>query len=225
MRKVRLFLNHIGKESIYLFLLLLLSIFFLCFRGDCNIVRDICLSLISAVIIYFITTVVPQYKQRKVKFIFYRDRLYNILEGGKIIFRNIYTTEELVCNPTIIDGIPSIDLINEACKKLDLRIAPSVYFYTVDETPSWDLLFNRYLLIIDNSIAEMVSIANNEDICTINICDKTRRVTRELQNRVSCILGSSANPLMEIKGDYICADLHKLADNLREIDKIYSYYS
>ena len=219
MRKIKQYIYLVGRDSVALVLLCFVVYILISFWGNSDsLFEDICISFISAIIVFIITTTIPRYSHRKAKAIFLKRRVLRIINGGKCFFNNIHTREELCMNKDIVHRIPSDKEIKDACNKLDLSDIPTAYPYTIEETPSWDLLFNKYLHNIDTSITEIVSIAGEEDIHLVNTCDEIREIVYNLQLAVDSYIKGCDKP-GKIAGDFMCNDLQELANKLRKLEK------
>ena len=176
------------------------------------------LSVLSAVITFVVTITIPRYSHRKAKIAFLERRVLRIIDGGKCFFYNIHKREELHTKRNIVHHIPSDKEIEDACNKLDLSDIPTAYPYTIEETPSWDLLFNKYLHNIDTSITEIVSIAGEEDIHLVNTCDEIREIVCNLQLAVNSHIKGCDKP-GKISGMFMYDGLQELANKLRKLEK------
>ena len=219
MIKIKQIISRIGWDSIVLILFLLIAFATaLHFFKIEDIWRDVCISFISAVIVFVVTITIPRYSHRKAKIAFLERRVLRIINGGKCFFNNIHKREELCMNKDIAHRIPSDKEIKDACNKLDLSDIPTAYPYTIEETPSWDLLFNKYLHNIDTSITEIVSIAGEEDIHLVNTCDEIREIVCNLQLAVNSHIKGCDKP-GKIFGMFMYDGLQELANKLRKLEK------
>ncbi len=176
------------------------------------------LSVLSAVITFVVTITIPRYSHRKAKIAFLERRVLRIIDGGKSFFDNIHKREELCMNKDIAHRIPSDKEIKDACNKLDLNYIPTAYPCTIEETPSWNLLFNKYLHNIDTNITEIVSIAGEEDIHLVNTCDEIREIVYNLQLAVDSYIKGCDKP-GKISGMFMYDGLQELANKLRKLEK------
>ncbi len=216
MGKIRPFIFRVGCDSIVLIIIDIFSM--ICACRCSGIFADLCISFVSGTIIYVITTIVPRCKQRKDKFLFIKSRVERIIGSGKSLFHNMYSKDELCSDSNIINQIPSDKEIEDICLKRDLRIAPTAYFYTSNEQPSWDLLFCKCLNNLNHTITEMVAISGPEKIGLVNLCEDIRKKIEYINISISVHL--SANPeIAEVRGDFICTDMQDLAKMLRELQE------
>ena len=219
MIKIKQIISRLGWDSIVLIFISLIA-----FISSINVLktedvwRDICISFISAIIVFVVTITIPRYSHRKAKIAFLERRVLKIIHGGKCFFYNIHTIEVLRTKRNIVHHIPSDKEIEDACNKLDLSYIPTVYPCTIEETPSWNLLFNKYLHNIDTNITEIVSIAGEEDVHLVNTCDEIREIVYNLQLAVDSYIKGSDKP-GKIAGDFMCNDLQELANKLRKLEK------
>ena len=169
---------------------------------------------------YVITVSIPRCHHRIAKSIFLKDRIWYITKGGGYLFNNISTMEYLCGNIGMAYTIFSNDEIEKACKNLDLRVPPAVFLTPDEEVSSWDLLFERYLQIINRSITEMVSIAGKEDVELLNTCEDIRKIVEGIQLNVDIRLASTTKTA-SVNGRFLSNDLQILANKLRELEKFH----
>ena len=136
------------------------------------------------------------------------------------MFNNISTMEYLCGNIGMAYTIFSNDEIEKACKNLDLRVPPAVFLTPDEEVSSWDLLFERYLQIINRSITEMVSIAGKEEVELLNTCEDIRKIVEGIQLNVDIRLVSTTKT-ESVNGRFLSNDLQILANKLRELEKFH----
>lgn len=215
MKKYTQWLLLVGNDTLYLVIIVLIAIIL---YVVCGILESFYLSVLSAVITFVVTITIPRYSHRKAKIAFLERRVLRIIDGGTYFFYNVHKREELCRNKDIAHRIPSDKEIKDACNKLDLSDIPTAYPYTIEETPSWDLLFNKYLHNIDTSITEIVSIAGEDDIHLVNTCDEIREIVYNLQLAVDSYIKGCDKP-GKIAGDFMCNDLQELANKLRKLEK------
>lgn len=216
MRKIKQIISRLGWDSIVLILIVSALNFF---KIE-DIWRDVCISFISAVIVFVVTTTIPRYRHRKAKAIFLKDRIRQVIKWGGYVFNNITTMEYLQSHSGTIYSILPNTTIEEECNKLNLRVSPSIFFMPDEEADSWISLFDRYLTIINRSITEMISIADKEDVSLINTCESIRKIAGTIIMRIDINLISKQKST-EVSGNIISKDLQKMADHLRELEKYY----
>ena len=219
MGKIKRFIYRAGWDTIILLTLCFVAFVLIVFSGN-SLFEDLCISFISAVIIYVITVSIPRCHHRIAKAIFLKDRIWQIIKGGGYLFNNISTMEYLCGNIGMAYTIFSNDEIEKACKNLDLRVPPAVFLTPDEEVSSWDLLFERYLQIINRSITEMVSIAGKEDVELLNTCEDIRKIVEGIQLNVDIRLVSTTKTA-SVNGRFLSNDLQILANKLRELEKFH----
>ena len=218
MRKIQPFISRVGCDSIAL--MIIGGILLIIVAGSCcgSIGADLCVSFVSAVIIFFVTTTIPRYRVRKAKYKLLNKKVENVIRIGKILLNNIYSQEVLCLKDNVVNTIPSNKEIEELCRKHNFRIAPTAYFYTPNEQPSWDLLFCKCLNNLNHTITEIVAIAGQEQINLVNLCEDIRKKIEDINISISVHI--SANPeIAEVRGDFICTDMQDLAKMLRELQE------
>ena len=222
MRGVKQIISRLGWDSIVLIFISLIT-----FISSINVIkiedtwRDVCISFISAVVVFVITTTIPRYCHRKAKAIFLKDRIWQIIKGGGYVFNNITTMEYLQSHPGMAYSVIPNTIIEEECKKLNLRVKPSVFLMPDEEVDSWTSFFNRYLIIINRSVIEMVSIADQEDVRLVNTCESIRKIVENIIMYIDINL-TSKQKSTEVSGRVISKDLQKIADHLRELEQYYN---
>ena len=222
MREVKQIISRLGWDSIVLILFLLIAFATaLHFFKIEDIWRDVCISFISAIIVFVITTTIPRYCHRKAKAIFLKDRIWQIIKGGGYVFNNITTMKYLQSHLGTTYSVFPNTIIEEECKKLNLRVKPSVFLMPDEEVDSWTSLFNRYLIIINRSVIEMVSIADKENVRLVNTCESIRKIVENIIMDIDINL-TSKQKSTEVSGRVISKDLQKIADHLRELEQYYN---
>lgn len=219
MGTIKRFLYCIGRDSIVLILLLILFAIVVAIINPCDgcvICRDICISFVSGIIIFIITTTIPRYRQRKDKCVFIKSRTVSVIESGNRLFRNMYSNDDIYRNPNVINNMPSNEEIAKICKNRDFRKVPTAYAYTAGEDPSWNLLFCKILWDIERLITEMVAIAGQENLDLINVCDDIHRRIEDINIKVGVQL-AAVPETVNVNADFLCEDLQELAAQFREL--------
>lgn len=161
----------LGWDSVFLFGLFVITVIllFLCIPSWLS---SLCWSVISAIIVYVATVILPRYRNMEYINRLLLKRMERLINIGQYLFENIQVAQFPIDDPrrynTIFEEkIPNSKQVEEICRNIDLRQNPTRMILPAHVSPRWDILIlNQCGEDIERNIHEIISIntLDNSDL-------------------------------------------------------------
>lgn len=168
-------------------------------------------SIVSGLVVYWITVSVPEYNHscRKIEYI--QPRAKMIVQVGIMLLNNIQNKYS--------KQLPTERDIEQACGNLDLLKAPIIYPLFANEEPSWDLLVSKCITDLINPTQELIIICDKTDAALLDACSKIKEILYQLRFDIGVYMSTRNHLQDHISGVIIRDDIIKLVKLWRQIEQ------
>lgn len=160
-----------GWDSVFLLGLFVITVILLLLCIP-SWLSSLCWSVISAIIVYVATVILPRYRNMEYINRLLLKRMERLINMGQYLFENIQVAQFSIDDPrrynTIFEKkIPDSKQIEEICRNIDLRHNPLRMLHFTHENSDWKyLVLNQCGENIERNIHEIISIntLDNSDL-------------------------------------------------------------
>lgn len=151
----------LGWDSVFLFGLFVITVILL-FSCIPSWLSSLCWSVISAIIVYVATVILPRYRNMRYIKRLLLKRMERLIKSGLYLFENIQAAQFPINDSRRNSSefgrkIPDSKQIEEICRNIDLRQNPTRMILPAHVSPSWDILIlNQCGEEIERNIHEII---------------------------------------------------------------------